>query len=95
MIHDDECHYVCHYECHYGCHYVCKDILRKKIISWACFKASGLNNLFHWYADCDILNTSSLRNSDKELESRTTEKIEVSSAESLAFEINPSGKSLI
>ena len=69
--------------------------LDEKIISWACFEASELNNIFHWYAHGDILDTSSLRDSDEKLESRTTEKIEVSSGTSLAFEVNPSGKSLI
>ena len=67
----------------------------EKTISWACFEASGLNNIFHLYPHCDILDKSSLRDSDEELESRTTEKIEVSSAKSLTFEVSPSGKSLI
>ena len=49
--------------------------------------------IFHFYAHCDILDKFLLRDSDEELESRTTEKIEVSSAKSLAFEVNPSGKS--
>ena len=56
--------------------------LCEKTISWTCFEVSRLNNIFHWYAYCGILDKSSLRNSDKELESRTTEKIEVSSAKS-------------
>ena len=69
--------------------------LREKIISWDCFQASGLNNIFHLYAHCDVLDKSSLRVSGKKLESRTTEKIEVSLAKSLEFEVNPSGKLLI
>ena len=69
--------------------------LREKTTSWTCFEASGLNNIFHLYPHCDILDKSSLRDSDEELESRTTEKIEVSSAKSLTFEVSPSGKSLI
>ena len=69
--------------------------LRKKTASWACFEASGLNNIFHLYPHCDILDKSSLRNSDEELESRTTDKIEVSSAKSLTFRVSPPGKSLI
>ena len=69
--------------------------LREKALSWAGVEASGLNSIFHWYAHCDILDKSSLRDSDKKLESPTTEKIEVSSAKSLAFEVNPSGQPLI
>ena len=69
--------------------------LREKTTSGACFEASELNNIFHLYPHCDILDKSSLRDSDEELESRTTEKIEVSSAKSLTFEVSPSGKSLI
>ena len=68
---------------------------REKTISWTCFEASGLNNIFHLYPQCDILDKSSLRDSNEELESRTTEKIEVSSAKSLTFEVSPSGKSSI
>ena len=69
--------------------------LREKTTSWACFEASGLNNIFHLYPHCDILDKSSLRDSDEELESRTTEKIEVSSAKSLTFEVSPSSESYI
>ena len=69
--------------------------LREKTTSWTCFETSGLNNIFRLYPHCDILDKSSLRDSDEELESRTTEKIEVSSAKSLTFEVSPSGKSLI
>ena len=47
------------------------------------------------YPHCDILDKSSLRDSDEELESRTTEKIEVSSAKSLTFEVSPSRESYI
>ena len=57
--------------------------LREKTTSWDCFEASGLKNVFHLYPHCDILDKSSLRDSDEELESRTTEKIEVSSTKSL------------
>ena len=69
--------------------------LREKTISWTCFEASGLNNIFHLYPHCDILDKSSLRDSDAELESGTTEQIKVSSAKSLTFEVIPSRKSLI
>ena len=34
--------------------------LREKTISSACFEASGLNNIFHLYAHCDILDKISL-----------------------------------
>ena len=47
------------------------------------------------YDDCDILDKSSLRDSDEELEPWTTKKMEVSSAKSLVYEVNPSVKSLI
>ena len=69
--------------------------LRGEITSGACFEISELHNIFHWYVQCDILDKSSLRDSDQVLESRTTEKIEVSSAKSLASGVNPFGKSLI
>ena len=69
--------------------------LREKTISWACFEASRLNNIFHLYTHCDILDKSSLRDNDEELELRTTKQIEVSPAKSLTFEVNLSGKSLI
>ena len=55
----------------------------------------GYINIFHLYPHYDLLDKSSLRDSDEELESRTTEKIEVSSAKSLTFEVSPSSKSLI
>ena len=47
------------------------------------------------YLHHDVLDKSSLGDSDEELESRTTEKIEVSLGKSLAFEFNASDKSLI
>ena len=58
-------------------------------------RKSGLNNIFRLHPHCDILDKSSLRDSDEELESRTTEKIEVSSAKSLTFEVSPSSESYI
>ena len=69
--------------------------LREKAISWACFEASGLNNIFHLYSHCDILDKSSLGDINEKLESRNTEKIEVSLAKRLTSEVSPSGKSLI
>ena len=69
--------------------------LQEKTFSWVRFEASGFNNIFHLYPHWDILDKSSLRDRDEELEFWTTEKIEVSSAKSLTFEASPSGKSLI
>ena len=69
--------------------------LRENTISWVCFEASELNSILHLWPHCDILDKSSLAVSDEELALRTTEKIEVSSAKSLTFEVSPSGKSLI
>ena len=68
--------------------------LREKTTSWASFDALGLNNIFHLHPHCDILDKSSLRDIDEEFESRTTKKIELSSAKSLTSEV-PSRKSLI
>ena len=48
--------------------------LRENTISWAYFEASGLNNIFHLHPHCDILDKSSLRDSDEELESQATGK---------------------
>ena len=42
-------------------------LLREKTISRDCFEASELNKIFYWWAHCDILDKSSLRNSDEEL----------------------------
>ena len=69
--------------------------MREKATSWAFFEASELNNIFHMYPHCGISDKSSLRDSDEERESRTIEKIEVSSAKSSTFEVSHSGKSLI
>ena len=69
--------------------------LREKTISWTYFESPKLNNVFHLYPHWNILHKSSLRDSDEELESRTTEKIVVSSVTSLAFEVSPSSKLLI
>ena len=64
--------------------------VHEKTFSWVCFEASGLKYIFHLHAHCDILDKSSFRNSDGEVESRTTTKIEVSSVKKkkLAFEVN-------
>ena len=43
--------------------------LLEKTNCWACFEASGLSNIFHLKPHCDILDKSSLRVSDEELES--------------------------
>ena len=41
--------------------------LHDKTSFWACFEASGLNNIFYFYAHCNILHTSS--DVDEEVES--------------------------
>ena len=69
--------------------------MREKTISWNCFEASRLNNIFHLYPHCNILDKFSLRDSNEELKNGTTEKLEVSSTKSLTFEVSLSGKSLI
>ena len=52
---------------------------REKKISWACLEASGLDKIFNLYAHCNILDKSSLKDSDKKVEPGTTKKIKVSS----------------
>ena len=44
-------------------------LLHEKTILWVCFEVSGLSNSFHWYAHCNILDKSSLKDSDEETES--------------------------
>ena len=68
-------------------------VRRMLYISWTCFEAPGIKNIFYLYVHCDILDKTSLRDSDGDLESQSTEKIQASSAKSFAFKINPSGKS--
>ena len=67
----------------------------KKIISCACFVISGLNDIFHWQAQCLILTKSSLRFLDDIAELVIVEESEVSSANSFALQHSPCGKSLI
>ena len=48
--------------------------LLEKTMFWGCFEATGLNSIFHLYLYCDILDRSSLRDSNEELESQITKK---------------------
>ena len=59
-------------------------ILREKTTFWASLVTFELNDIFHWYAQLEILIKSSCSCNDDRLISRTTEKIKVSSAKSLA-----------
>ena len=69
--------------------------LHEKTTFWTCFEGAGLNKILHQYIYCHILDKSSLKDSDEELEPQTTEKIELSSAKGLAIKVNPPGKSLM
>ena len=53
--------------------------------SWACFKISGLKDIFHWCVHFGILNKSFNCTTDT-LTSSTTENMVVSSAKSFAVE---------
>ena len=64
---------------------------RESITFWACFEELVLISLFHW----DTLLRPSLSVSLVTLRSRTTEKIDVSSAKSLTFEFQLLGKLFI
>ena len=68
-------------------------LYRIPLFYWHVIEAASVSNNFHFHAHCDILDNFLLRYCDEEHESRTAKKIEVSSAKSLAFEVNPSGKS--
>ena len=46
--------------------------LREEATSWTCFETSELSNIFRLYLHCDILDNSSLKDIDEELESRET-----------------------
>ena len=61
--------------------------------SWACFEASGLNNILYSYANCDILDNSSLRDSDEERE--PARKSKYYQQKSWAFKFTPLYKLLI
>ena len=65
------------------------------IISWACFLRSGLKVIFHWKAQSLIFFRSLFNSIVDVFISCTTENREVSSANSLALDDKPSGKSLI
>ena len=53
--------------------------------SWACFKISGLKDIFHWYVHFGILNKTFNCTTDT-LTSSTTKNMFVSSAKSFAVE---------
>ena len=65
------------------------------MISWACLLRSGLKVIFHWKAQSLIFFRSLFNSIVDVLMSCTTENREVSSANSLALDNKPSGKSLI
>ena len=58
----------------------------EKITSWACFLGSGLNDVFHWWAQLEIFSKSLFNWSADRLTFFTVEKIDVSSAKSLVLE---------
>ena len=64
--------------------------LLEKTVFRTCFEASGLHNILYLYSHCNILGKSTLKDSDEELELQTTEKIAVSPAKSLTFEVSSS-----
>ena len=70
-------------------------LLQEKTTSWACLATSGLNDIFHWYAQLEILIKSSFSCNNDRLILWTTEKIEVSSAKSLAVDDRFLDRSLI
>ena len=67
----------------------------EKIVSRACLDRSGLNDIFHWYAQSCIFNRSLLSVEAEVFTQFTMLNKEVSSAKSLTSEFSPSGKSFI
>ena len=67
----------------------------EKITSCAGFLGSGLKSIFHWYAHWEITIRSRFKYLADSLGSWTIEKREVLSANNLAVELSPLGKSLI
>ena len=67
--------------------------LWEKITSWVCLLGSGLKFIFHWKAQLSILFKSWFNLFADECLSSVTEKIDVSSANSLGFEVKFSDKS--
>ena len=65
----------------------------EKIISCACLVRSGLNDIFHWYAQSCIFNRSLLSVEAEVFTQFTMLNKEVSSAESLPSEFSPSATS--
>ena len=70
-------------------------VFREKTTSWACLVRSGFNIIFYWYSHSDILFKSLLISSLETLMSFTIEKIDVSSAKSLNFDIKLLGRSFM
>ena len=62
---------------------------QENVVSWACFKESELNSIFHWRFHWNIECFCVI------LVSQTTEKRDVSSVKSWMFEFKPLGKSFI
>ena len=52
----------------------------------ACFKTSGLKDIFHWYAYFDILNKSLFNCTTDPLSSSTTDNMDMSSGKNFAVE---------
>ena len=70
-------------------------VFQEKITSWVFLVRSGLNIFFHWYVYSEILFKSLLISSVETLMSFTIEKIDVSSAKSLTFDIKLLGRSFM
>ena len=62
------------------------NLFLEKITSWACFLGSGLNDIFHWWAQLEIFSKSLFNWSVERLIFFTVEKIDVSLAKSLVLE---------
>ena len=67
----------------------------EKIISCACLVRSGLNDIFHWYAQSCIFNRSLLSVEAEVFTQSAMLNKEVSSAKGLTSEFDPSSRSFI
>ena len=67
----------------------------RKTTSWACLIRSRLNIIVHWYAQSEILLQLLSISSEETLMSFTIEKIDVSLAKSLNFDIKLLGRSFM
>ena len=67
----------------------------EKITSCTGSSGSGLKSIFHWYTHWEIVLRSRFKYLADSLESWAIEKRDVSSANNLAVELSPSGRSLI